>query len=77
MLNAELKQKERSDYIFYYNIIIDKVYKDKHNIIHNDMKIEKAQLINNRVIKNNNILITLFKFTNLLILSKSDNLDSL
>ena len=42
VLNTELKQKERSDYVSYYDIIIDKVYKDKHNVIYNDMKIKKA-----------------------------------
>ena len=77
VLDTKLKQKERSDYISYYNIIIDEVYEDEHNIIHDNMKIKKAQLINNKDIKNNNILITLFEFINLLILSKSDNLDSL
>ena len=77
MSDTELKQKERSDYISYYNIIINEVCKDKHNVIRNDMKIEKAQLIDNEIIKDNNMLITSFKFTNLLILSRSDNLDSL
>ncbi len=75
--DAELKQKERSDYVSYYDIIIDEVCKDKHNVIHDDVKIKKAQLINNKIIKNNNILIILFRFTDLLILSESDNLDSL
>ena len=77
MSDAELKQKERSDYVSYYNIIIDEVYEDKYNIIHDDVQIKKAQLIDNKDIKNNNILITLFEFINLLILSRSDNLDSL
>ena len=77
MLDAELKQKERSDYIFYYNIIINKVCENKHNIIHDNVQIEKVQLIDNKNIKDSNILITSFKFTDLLILSRSDNLDSL
>ena len=59
VLNTELKQKERSDYISYYNIIIDKICKDKHNVIYNNIKIKKAQLINNKNIKDNNMLITL------------------
>ena len=76
VLDAELKQKERSDYVSHYNIIINEVCKDKHNVIHNNIQIEKAQLIDNKNIKNNNMLITSFKFINLLILSRSDNLDS-
>src|SRR5947207_2597036 len=74
--NAELKQKERSDYVSHYDIMIDKVCKDEHNVIHNDVKIEKAQLINDRDIKNSNMLITSFRFTDLLILSRLNNLDS-
>ena len=77
MLNAKLKQKKRSNYVLYYNIIINEVCEDKHNIIHDNMKIKKAQLIDNKVIKNNNMLITSSEFINLLILSELNNLDSL
>ena len=77
VLNAELKQKERSDYVSYYNIIIDEVCKDKHNVLHNDMQVEKAQLINDKDIEDSNMLITSSEFTDLSILSRSDNLDSL
>ena len=76
-MNAELKQKKRSDYVSHYNIIIDEICKDKHNIIHNNIQIKKVQLINNKDIKDNNMLITLSEFTNLLILSELNNLDSL
>ena len=40
--DAELKQKERSDYVSYYDTAVDEVCEDKHNVIHNDVKIEKA-----------------------------------
>ena len=42
VLNAELKQKEKSNYVSHYNIIINEVYEDEYNIIHDDIKIEKA-----------------------------------
>jgi len=77
VLNAELKQKERSDYVSHCDTVIDEVCKDKHNVIHNDMKIEKAQLIDDEDIEDSNMLITSFRFTDLLILSRPDNLDSL
>jgi hypothetical protein len=75
--DAELEQKERSDYVSYYNTIIDEVCEDKHNIIYNNIEIEKAQLIDDKIIKDSNMLITLFKFIDLPILSRPDNLDSL
>ena len=75
--NAELKQKERNDYVSCCDIIIDEVCENKHNVIHNDVKIEKAQFINDEDIENNNMLITSFKFIDLSNLSDFEIANSL
>ena len=77
VLNAELKQKERSGYVSHCDTVIDEVCEDEHNVIHDDVKIEEAQLIDDEDVEDSNMLITSSEFTDLLILSRSDNLDSL
>jgi len=75
--DAELKQKERSDYVSHCDTAVDEVCEDKHNVIHDDMKIEEAQLIDDEDVENSNMLTTSSEFTDLLILSRLNNLDSL
>ena len=41
--DAELKQKERSDYVSCCDTVIDEVCEDEHNVIHDDVKIEKLK----------------------------------
>ena len=77
VLNAELKQEERSGYVSHCDTAVDEVCEDEHNVIHDDVKIEKAQLIDDGDIEDSNMLTTSFRFTDLLILSELNNLDSL
>ena len=77
VLNAELKQEERSGYVSCCDTVIDEVCEDEHNVLHDDVQVEKAQLINDEDVEDSNMLITSFRFTDLLILSELNNLDSL
>ena len=77
MPDAELEQEERSGYVSCCDTAVDEVCEDEHNVIHDDVQVEEAQLIGGEDVEDSNMLITSSEFTDLLILSRSDNLDSL
>ncbi len=75
--DAELEQEERSGYVPRCDTAVDEVCEDEHNVIHDDVEVEEAQLIGGGDVEDSNMLITSSGFTDLPILSGPDNLDSL